>query len=263
MEKKTNLFVLHIDGQKFNLTRKTLNRYQNSVLFKCIEGIDNNDRIYTQQNENYLDVFIDADLDSMSFIVSYLRGYPIELKDIPMQLKKKIYYDSKYFNLDDITEFFEDYGKNDIFLNNLQNKNNFTQNEQGEELLENYSDNSIQSSNGNSSKMSEIDSDDLDAITFDEKNKTDINLLYDNNKQILNSSLDTTVLLNNNILDINKFINNIQEKLNTNEGLDIVNMLSTDKIICDLLKKFNNEFLEIDNNSFSSDNKQTKDSTKI
>lgn len=225
MEKKQNLIVFHVDGKKFNLTGKTLNRYQDSVLFKCITGSINNDRIFTREDGDKLDVYIDADLDSMSLIISHLRGYPLDLKNIPIELMKKIYYDSKYFNFHDILNCFEEDFENNIFLPTQSNKHEINKDEY---LMESDSENSI----SNSSPICDCDLGDM----------------YN-----LDNNLNTAALLNGNASDVNNFINSLKEKLKSDDAVSLMNALSTDKTLCDILKKYNDETADVDSDSHSGD----------
>lgn len=226
------LFVIRVDNDIFFLTYHTISKYQNSLLFKVLVTDQFHDRIVKKKNI----VYIDADPDVFRIIISYLRGYPIDFDNISQDLKKKINYDAKYFQLNDLVEIFEgeSNSKNDNALTeeSIDEKNSINNSENNEEEFKTLFniDNEIEEKKENKKEDK----------TEEEQYKS---FIYKTNNT--NNEINTECLLSRDKTEIEKLINKIQDKLTlTNEAFNVINTISTDKNICNILKNYNSQYQE-------------------
>ena len=91
-----DLFVLHVDDKIFCLTRKTIEKYPDSLLCRVINGDCTDDIVIKSGN----DIYIDRDPKSFAYVVDYLRNYDVIYDKISDEyLKSKVIDDLDYFGL--------------------------------------------------------------------------------------------------------------------------------------------------------------------
>ncbi len=96
MTQENEIFMLHVDDKVFNLTRRTIETYPNTLLANVINGIFVDNRII--RDGRYL--YIDRDPESFKYVVYYLRNYEVDLDLITnVFLKKQVIDDLDHFGL--------------------------------------------------------------------------------------------------------------------------------------------------------------------
>ncbi len=258
----SRLLKIIVDDSKFYLSLNNLKKYQQSLLFKVLSEQKIDQRVV--YSDGYF--YIDADKDSFLWIVSYLRGYPIDIKNLPAETKSKIYFDAQYFQLTDICNMFDDKGKN--------NKNNNTVKHENESvnILDRCSENSEDPTSSeidfNNTKLEDILklNDDEKELFDKEMEEEEHKLQLQRSKRPEPKKMDTSVLLTNNKTKIDELISTIQEKLSGDDVSTVIHTLSNDKNICDAVKKFNKKKYELfddDDEDMKQENKENaKDADK-
>lgn len=125
------LIKLVIDDSKFYLSLNNLKKYKNSLLFDILSNKQINDRVI--YDDGYF--YIDADKDSFSWIILFLRGYPMDCNNLSSEIKKKIYFDAKYFKLFDICNKLDNNELDNLDKPDNKHEINNTTNNQTDSLL--------------------------------------------------------------------------------------------------------------------------------
>jgi len=215
------MYKILVDNHKFFLSEKSLNNYPNNILTKIIKKqINNYNRIHFDSKHNKL--YIDADPNSFQIIITYLRGYSIDIDSIDENIRTKVYSDAIYFEFNDLRDSFDK-----LDQNNKQDNIQTQSNEDYEDTNSNYS----------------IDSKTSDEI-YEYKPAYDMSQYIDNTKLNENDMLTTINKISNND-NIMGFLKNLNDKVynNTNSTNLIFDM--------DYNKKYKNKYIPI----FTNDNK--------
>lgn len=89
--------TLNVDGRKYTVFRSTLDRFPDCKLW------ENNDRVLIDDNN----IFVEADLESIDCIISYMRGY--DISGICEDILKKVVVDAVYFNIPELVNMIKIY----------------------------------------------------------------------------------------------------------------------------------------------------------
>ena len=213
---------LIVDDAFFYVNEKILLRQVNNLFQRVLLEDFKDDRIHFARSEK--EIYVDADKDVFKYIVSYFRGYPLEL-NLSNAIRRKIHYDAKYFQITDLVSMFENDEIND---DRDQQYGGYKEND--DLLMHGMSD----SSSSGTSAYSE--SSDLESYLKYKPN----NVMH---KETINKK--------ENLLE------KIQNKLRDNSDPNfLIQELSTDKDINSLLKDYNNKYI-MDINRDDSDDDST------
>jgi len=166
-----NLYIINVDNSKFYLSENTISNYPNSSFHKCIVENQIDKRINIKHNN----VFIDADEDSIKFIISYMRGYQDNLlfddSKESLRLKNKVYHDAKYFKLTELQNLLESI----LDLKNEDNNNLYSEESMSLSVDDKYNSSSNNKVGGKISLESFSESEKL----FHENNNTESDIESD------------------------------------------------------------------------------------
>lgn len=210
----SQIFEFLVDEKKFTLTRKTLIKYQDSLISKTAFSREFNDRVFVMDSFGKTQVFIDADPDSFKHIVSFMRGYPINLNLLDSATKSKLRYDAEYFQIKDIIDQFEE----------VQNEQN--------QLFETSSD------------ESEL----LEGGVFMENPRIATEKAIENIKTLFSKLKEQADSETGNTLQMEELINTIQEKLNTSDS-HLITAMSTDPSVIEAVKRYQEGLMKDDSDS--------------
>lgn len=90
-ELQSYVFLIKVNELAFTLLSKTLDKFQDSLLYRVTKGESCDFLLFDKNNINNI-ITADMDSNSLSFIINYMRGYPYYNIDEP--LLSKIYYDA-------------------------------------------------------------------------------------------------------------------------------------------------------------------------
>jgi hypothetical protein len=141
MDKK--YYTIIVDDTKFTILKATLAKYSDSTIYKCIMGKLDDQRICINGDL----IYIDADIDSFKYIISYIRGY--QVVDIPPVLQRKVYYDATHFNIVQLAAILEQIVPNTDTVGNQHLTDTAAQNQKKESS-------SLSSLEGSDKKMKNI-----------------------------------------------------------------------------------------------------------
>jgi|688.fasta_scaffold341822_2 hypothetical protein len=225
MLQQNKLLTFHIDDIKFTITKSSLNNFPNSRLAKIINGNINDNFVYIDKNN----VYVNKDPRSFVYIIDILRGYDVNLdqNDDP-KLRKKIETDIKYFGLDatqNNPEYHTDNNHNsshDILPinNNIKSQPDDLNKYPGVEMLMNLS---------RKAKNSPTTS--VDETTISE---------------IPTNETETDVFKSNNNDKINRYIENIEQELKGSNSTEIMNKISNNSTLKGLISTLTNNNTDSD-----------------
>jgi len=96
----TTLVTFLVDDKKFVLTKDTFDSYPKSLLSKII-NYESSDKSIISDDKQVNLFYVNRDPKAFKYIVDHLRGYDIDVTNIKNKnLREKVLYDLKYFNLD-------------------------------------------------------------------------------------------------------------------------------------------------------------------
>ncbi len=96
MTQENELFILHVDDKIFNLTRRTIETYPDTLLVNVINGVCSDDRVIKQGKHLY----IDRDPESFKYVVYCLRNYEMDINSITNDnFKRQVIDDLDHFGL--------------------------------------------------------------------------------------------------------------------------------------------------------------------
>ena len=268
-----SIFKLIVDDRYFFISSNSINRQHDSLFQKVILNGHTDERIQIKND----DVYIDADYDCISYIVSYIRGYPLDF-NISVDLKKKIHYDAKYFQLKQLISIFEDNDDNKMNISGGFND--------ADSMLFSYSDTTEESSLDSKGSDTSVDTEndnfenqfeEMLKLTSKEKEEFDNELKEIQRRQPIQSNelekdvntidnevidADTLPLYSNDKYQINDFLNNLQAKFKGGDNM-MMSKLSTDKNICQMIKDYNKTHFDLDSiDSIDSDTESYRGKNK-
>lgn len=240
----SQLFFIHIDDHKYVLTKATLNNYQSSRLYQILSRKIKDPYVVFDFATNM--VYIDRDPESFSYIVDMIRGYRHDINNITDQyLKDKIRIDLEYFGLAELindssypskktcSQNTDQYKSHQIETLSATESNNITFMTNFMKQFNKNNDESIHNKKSSSGlelillteedvstalSTSPLASDDIITPTNDAAESA---------QSISEPILDTSVLKSNDISKINKFMESLNEYLES-DPLAAISMMSTD-----------------------------------
>ena len=118
------IYLIKVDNQIFSILEQTLFKYQESLLYRAING-EQCDFLIVDKNI----ISADIDIDSLAFIINYMRGYPYY--NLAEPLLSKVYYDADRLNIQSLlnkiknqieTSELSEIEYMNKYINNLQKK---------------------------------------------------------------------------------------------------------------------------------------------
>lgn len=221
-----SLFHFIVDDHKFTLTRETLIKHQDSLFTKVALHTEHCDRAYVENCIGCCNIYVDADLDSFREIITFMRGYPLNINRLDSVLKSKLRYDAEYFKLNDIIDQFE-------------------------QVSESSEDNTEKQLFDTSSSLSDSDNDENtsddeneqiggERVTTERAVDNIVNLFSQLKEHADSETADTS--------QMEELINTIQEKLNTTDS-NVIAAMSNDPIVIQAIKKYQEGIMKDDSDS--------------
>ncbi|QKF94070.1 SKP1/BTB/POz domain-containing protein [Fadolivirus algeromassiliense] len=246
-----NLITFIVDDHRFVLHRDTLNKHKNSIFVRVINKTKKDPYILFDEQTNTL--YVDRDPLSFAYVIDCLRGYDCQIDTITdINLRYKVIHDFKYFGLykdthgnmdkhiifegektdeDDVGEILKstenDYNDNETpflkkFIDLLKSTDKVLNDKDSEPIIHPIESESLVSINP-SPKQLQLPT-------------------------VQNDKLDTEILTSNNSEKIHDFIKQVNNNLQNGGVLDMINALSNDENIKNLIKN-NNSFMELNHES--------------
>jgi hypothetical protein len=224
------------DNKLFNISIDTLNNHPNSKLFKQFYGSIKCDKIFKKEN----DITVDADPNSFVHIVSHMRYPLVKLNITDENLLEKIYLDAVFFGFENLALQINSTKNNTstenaIIYDKVDRRNNKTSENIEQELKEldnSHFDDLIEIFGGNIEALKK-DYDET-KIQFDNINESHASY----SSESCENQLNTSVIEQNDREKSQELINTIENKLLTSEALHVIETLSTDKNLMNIIKQF-------------------------
>lgn len=219
-----------VDGETFVIPKQALNKFEHSVLANVVSGRENCSDIVRDSNTFYLNM----DCDCAQALVSYIRGYR---QIFSSRMAKKLYFDAHRFNFTGLVKILleqhpklsEDGVPHASISTNKNNQVNIHLNLEDEQC-----------------DMVEID--DIDYGEELKKLRASMpleNIVNINENENINE-LNTSLLLGDDDEMRQKFVKDLQGSLGGGNVLGLMNQLSNDMNLINMIRMFNNRFDEDD-----------------
>jgi len=229
MSIRNELLTFYIDDHKFSLAKSLINNYPESHLLKIINGTIKDKYIMVDKN----DIYVNKDPDVFTYIIDILRGYDFVIDNIKdNRLKCKLDNDLKYFGLqqptpEPITEPITESKKDVMSINDIENMLNNINEEYQEDppLIKTL----LNIAKNNTPKV--------------EQKKVEQNVNNTNTKMLseLATGINTNLLNSNDQNKINEFIKSVDDQLHGGNSMGIIQALSNDENIKNMLNAYNNK----------------------
>ena len=224
MSFRNELLTFYIDDHKFSLAKSLINNYPESHLLKIINGTIKDKYIMVDKN----DVYVNKDPEVFTYIIDILRGYDFVIDDIKdNRLKCKLDNDLKYFGLhqtttEPIIEPILEPKKDVMEINNIENMLNNINEEYQEDppLIKTL----FNIPKKNTPKREQ------------HVNNTNTEMLSE-----LATGINTNLLNSNDQNKINEFIKSVDNQLYGGNSIGIIQALSNDENIKNMLNEYNNK----------------------
>jgi len=228
MSIRNELLTFYIDDHKFSLAKSLINNYPESHLLKIINGTIKDKYVMVDKN----DVYVNKDPEVFIYIIDVLRGYDFVIDNIKdHRLKCKLDNDLKYFGLyhtitKPTTESIIESKKDVMNINNLENMLNNINEEYQEEppLIKTL----LNIAKKNIPKV-------------EQKIEQNVNNAKTEMLSELATGINTNLLNSNDQNKINEFITSVDNQLYGGNSMGIIQALSNDENIKNMLNMYNNK----------------------
>lgn len=230
MQSTNNFYTISIDDKIYMVGEHSLNSYPSSLLHDVINGQFDKAITYHQPSKT---LFIDRDPTSFSYVVDVLRGYdfnPELIKDAC--LLNKINQDFKYYKIDpsivklNLSKEISDLTNIDMSIPETPLLDKF------QHLL-------------------------FGSKTEPEEQLTELQLSTES--EMKGGSFDTSILKSNDPNKIKPFLESLENKLQSKNSHDLINQLSNDENMKNLIKNSMNQTMNEDSDTDSLDFNVTDD----
>jgi hypothetical protein len=103
------MLSVSINNERYTLSRKQLDKFPESILFKAVNGVHDDDEFVIKDETDNNHVYLMVDNDSGEYLMSYLKGHVIRPHTIDGDVLVKLFEDSKNLNLTDLTNCITPY----------------------------------------------------------------------------------------------------------------------------------------------------------